>query len=1624
MEAVFLKLLNMSITAGWIVLAVVLLRLLLKKAPKWISCLLWVLVGLRLILPFSFESKVSVVPSTETIPQEIIYAQEPKPITDVIAADIAMSPVSADILFPAPENSVDPIQVVIFIGTIIWCIGIAGMLIYSLVSYLRVRHKVRASIKLRENIYICDDINTPFILGLIKPKIYLPSALGEKESEYVIAHEKSHLKRCDHLWKPLGFALLTVYWFNPLLWLGYVLLCRDIELACDERVIKDMSADEKKAYSTALLDCSIPRRMISACPLAFGEVNVKNRIKNVLNYKKPAFWIIVVAIIACIVAAICLLTDPKKEDDKADSVHEISLSDIADMNIGTDLPRMIYCDDERVIMNGTFGLLVYNHNEAEIERRVSYDVLKEYGFTGIDAVASPDGKTVYICQHDGMSLNYTYQYDVEKDEISPCNEKPQSFFTKDSGNIVTDEYLLNEAYSGYFNNEFINNYLGVHCTESGFYYLRADRDWCMSSLQLVHHSYALDNDTVYYIFDEIYFSIGSAYTYTVKENGSDCAGVHITLDQWNINNNTLNKFVTVTLHNDGDTLVTTGNIFNLYCYEDGQWIDCSKVSDREWGDVGYAIEPDETFSHTYSMNDFDLSNSGIYRFELIIHSGGKDYKAWVDFEMLWNKSPTEGVSISVKEQKLFSGLPYIEIEWKNETEECMIFSGNFTLSYKEGDEWKDSSTKEINYGATLYALPPHDTVVKKYYLSYNHLREKEYRFSAEYFPDERPSEIHTASICFELGGIVDPMVTNDYQASSVVYASSLLNSPDDLGVGTKYRAVTHYGGIALYQLNSVNEYDYLGIIYYTELTEENFDYLFSEGFKKSGLSAEKLRRENHQFYIASDEENRLRILLFQNDGSAYLVTGHIDEKNKGNSYAERVYELTTPATVSYEFGASGESENKAIFYFRDSVDFMEPKIVLSPESGGFEFVYSGLSSYIAWGSYILTEDTLMLPTSDGMYIYVFDVTDEGFRFDAERSSKIPEYRYSADSYDTECPVPDDALFEGNIAKASSIPRPPITLTETKIPNTPDWKTAGLESIGLAGAEISHTMDYSANSTLHFLTVHTMSDALTDLFIAMERKDDVLLYPISEMCSLMSCETADVDGDKSYEIIMLVDNGGFCSHTAYVLKIEDDRITPLFEKNLYIHPFEEGFSYTLRAPFELLVTNSITGYSTVIDFSDREEYIGEVFDEKGNPLGKWEAKHDCFRTFTPEDVDNDGVYEVIGSMHTHLYSHADGIGDSECTLRYNKDSGEFEVIDARFVKYTDSKIIASGDYYTVTDMGNFTYDYDIVNRSGTILLSDYGLTKEPKIKMISDSVVRRDISGGTGKLCVNTVYCDVRTDKVSEDFTGVWGEYGNKVLYESYEDGVHNIIIQDIFDKDVYYRKIPITKEYIATEVITDVDISEDGIATILYYSDNDYNQSVIRIDLTAAEDDLACFVVPIDFDMEGHVYIWESGKCFTSLYSHSSGYDYVIQDINGNIVLEDHNMKRWPNFHMVNDSVLCMYIQYGTGMLTRQTVYVNIKTGEISPTYGADNGIHGAAYDEYGNNVIYLSLKNDCHYMVVRDIFDEKKYYKEVLLTDDKDAPIENICSWDISSDGIATVTFVADGAYNEKTIEIDMTQK
>ena len=314
MTDIFLGFLNRSLAAGILILAVVLVRLVFKKAPRWLLCALWALAAVRLVCPVSIESVLSLIPSAEPVQPEIIVSAQPAITSGIPAVDAIVNPPLAAAFTPSPAQSANPLQIWTFLAACVWLAGIAALLLYAAVSALRLRLRVRTAVRLEGKVYQSEFVSSPFILGVIRPRIYLPFGLEAGAQAMVLAHERAHLRRGDQLWKPLGYLILTAYWFNPLCWLAYILFCRDIEAACDEKVVRELGEGCKAAYSRALLACSAPKKLITACPLAFGETGVKARIRSVLNYKKPAFWLVLAAVLVSAAVAVCFLTDPKRED--------------------------------------------------------------------------------------------------------------------------------------------------------------------------------------------------------------------------------------------------------------------------------------------------------------------------------------------------------------------------------------------------------------------------------------------------------------------------------------------------------------------------------------------------------------------------------------------------------------------------------------------------------------------------------------------------------------------------------------------------------------------------------------------------------------------------------------------------------------------------------------------------------------------------------------------------------------------------------------------------------------------------------------------------------------------------------------------------------------------------------------------------------------------------------------------------------------------------------------------------------------------------------------------------------------------------------------------------------------
>ncbi|MFQ6831268.1 M56 family metallopeptidase [Butyricicoccus pullicaecorum] len=328
MTELFLSFVNRSITAGWLILPILCMRWCLRNfRSKDLICILWGLVGLRLALPFSLPTPFSLVPSAQTIPTDIMYASSPAIDTGLSTLNQTVNPMLSASFSPDPSASANPLQIWLALAALIWVIGIALFALYALISLLRMRHRLAEAVPVGENVWVCDHIASPFLLGLMHPRIYLPSSLDPQTAASVIAHEHAHLMRRDPIWKAVGFVLLALYWFHPLVWVAYILFCRDMELACDARATRDFSPAERKTYAEALLACSLPHAVRSFCPLAFGEIGVKSRIRALLQGKKPSRLLVILTACVIVALAVCFLTDPVPSDPSESSTSALALTD-------------------------------------------------------------------------------------------------------------------------------------------------------------------------------------------------------------------------------------------------------------------------------------------------------------------------------------------------------------------------------------------------------------------------------------------------------------------------------------------------------------------------------------------------------------------------------------------------------------------------------------------------------------------------------------------------------------------------------------------------------------------------------------------------------------------------------------------------------------------------------------------------------------------------------------------------------------------------------------------------------------------------------------------------------------------------------------------------------------------------------------------------------------------------------------------------------------------------------------------------------------------------------------------------------------------------------------------------
>lgn len=422
MYEIFLKLLNVSVTASWLVLAVVILRFILKRAPKSLRCLMWGLVGLRLVFPFSIKSALSLIPSREILTQDTVqFSQAPTVHTGITVFDNAVNPTVSTHLAPSPGAAVTPLRIYTEIAAYIWLAGLTVMAAYFFISAALLQRRVRDAVRCEDGIFESSAVPSPFVFGFIRPKIYMPVGMDPKSRELVAAHERAHIKRRDYLIKPLAFLILSVYWFNPVMWLAYVLLCRDIELACDERVLAELGPESKKPYSEALLTAVTFHRSVAACPVAFGEGKLKSRIKNVLSWKKPVIWITLASLVVCAVLAVCFLTNPK--DTMEDLAGRYVLTTTAGKNYGGDFSLTLSPDGKMSFIEGMADDI---HATGTWELDDGRVILKEDAASGLGRIFVFDVKARSLVFVAARSDKFTYIDLLDGDIFAPDENGPKA----------------------------------------------------------------------------------------------------------------------------------------------------------------------------------------------------------------------------------------------------------------------------------------------------------------------------------------------------------------------------------------------------------------------------------------------------------------------------------------------------------------------------------------------------------------------------------------------------------------------------------------------------------------------------------------------------------------------------------------------------------------------------------------------------------------------------------------------------------------------------------------------------------------------------------------------------------------------------------------------------------------------------------------------------------------------------------------------------------------------------------------------------------------------------------------------------------------------------------------------
>ncbi len=943
MEDIFIKILNMSITASYFVPALLIVRVIFRKMPKWISCLLWGLVGLRLILPFSFESILSIIPSAETVPSDILISEEPHITSGIPILNSSLNPIINEAFAPEIHESVNPLQVIIFIAAVLWLAGITGMLLYALISYILLQKKTEVSFESEKGVFICDYIDSPFILGVIKPKIYIPSFIGEDDKSFILAHEKAHIKRKDYLWKPLGFLILSLHWFNPLMWLAYILLCRDIEGACDEKVIKEMEGTGKKAYSEALINCASPRKLITACPLAFGETDVKQRIKNVLNYKKPAFWIVIIALVIAIMMSVFFLTNPRTS--RINSIED-------------------YEDIFRSVEKLQFKIpesYVYTTEDPWDELRV----LKRIR---IDPEAINDDRST--------DRDSTYKIEI--------NDKFIIYIDSNFSQLWLDDI----------------HPINLNINISGSSILKIDEG------ELPSLSYRIENPEILKkLFEEIYTPSEPTIGTETSPLFTDFEGVYVTLKSIDTNIGGYKVFNLI-WNNTTDTDITYGESYDIEIKNGENW-ESVATEDLYFNLIGYILKADSTEVKEYSTQRFDISKTGTYRLVASFSTGdGNIYQTYIEFQInnsggdisdiggvdgptaivtTKKLTLTDVIMLSEKGDKLswedFEKFSYIETgsglyirKYEIDERFSLLIGGSgleeepmyiYLSAPGEGTE----KLIDIRSGNVMAFIEDNKN---------NPIPEDAINFVVRMFPVDNSGDNLKNMIDY---GSYAPKLYQSYRKNFPTVRIQneedldrfykFFNDKMDFNMLFKDTEMSFSQAKNLYNVKSTSFFDEhnLLIVYASTSNELN------------RFEAIRLLPDDRILYFSiretvhTDIENEIP--------TGWLIVTEVPkEQIKNIKDINAFIEKTT-----YLPEEEPESEPIRVYMFLDSYNEpFNPNFALY-EDGTFVFNFSPLSSYYCTGTYRYEGDKLILDTRDGLYTYTFTQKDDTMVFDAKNSSE-------------------------------------------------------------------------------------------------------------------------------------------------------------------------------------------------------------------------------------------------------------------------------------------------------------------------------------------------------------------------------------------------------------------------------------------------------------------------------------------------------------------------------------------------------------------------------------------------------------------------------------------------------------